>query len=225
MTSCYTIVNRLGGVKVTDKMQIKKSLWRLQKVKTWQLIILLVLMSFVAATFLRLNNIGMVQRRTAVLAADEAGDSEIIQNRLYDLQRYVSDHMNTDLDKGVYLETSYKKAVQAAYETASNDNNPNGNIYKKAQQVCAPQFTHWSMEYIRCTTGELAKYPAASNLVGAIKLPNVNTYKYDFVSPLWSADFAGWSVLICVVILLMIFVRLTSVALLKILLRHRYKSI
>lgn len=225
MTSCYTVINRLGGVKVADKKQIHKSLWRLQKVKTWQLIILLVLMSFVAATFLRLNNIGMVQRRTAVLAADEAGEPEIIQNRLYDLQRYVADHMNTDLDKGVYLETSYKKAVQTAYESATNDNNPNGNIYKKAQQVCAPQFTHWSLEYIHCTTGELAKYPAANTLVDSIQLPNANTYKYDFVSPLWSPDFAGWSVLLCVVILLMIFVRLTSVALLKIMVRHRYKSI
>lgn len=196
----------------------------MQRVKTWQLIILLILASFLAATFLRLNNIGMIERRTAVLSADDAGDSDATVNRLYDLQRYVSAHMNTDMGKGVYLDASYKRDVQAAYDRASADSNPNGNIYKKAQDVCAPKFTHWSAAYVQCTTSELAKYPAASELVNAVSLPRADNYLHVFASPLWSPDFAGWSVLVCVALLLMIIARFVSLIILRIILHYHYKS-
>lgn len=209
---------------MADKRRVKRNIKELQRIKTWQLIILFILACFVAATFLRLNNIGMIERRTAVLTADEVGDSEATINRLYDLQRYVSAHMNTDMGKGLYLETSYKRDVQSAYDKASQDSNPNGNIYKKAQEVCAPQFTRYSYAYLQCTTGELAKYPAASNLVNAVQLPRADTYLHVFVSPLWSPDFAGWSVAVCLVIALMIAVRLLGLAVLRIILHQHYKS-
>lgn len=210
---------------MAEKKNIRRNLRRLQKIKTWQLIALLIPVGFVAATFLRLNNIGMVQRREAVLAADSAGNDEITKNRLYDLQRFISDHMNTDIGKGIYLETAYRRDVQTAYENASQSNNPNGNIYEKVQQICAPQFTHWSQAYIQCTTNELAKYPAAADLVSAVNLPRADAYLHSFISPVWSPDFAGWSLLICVVILVMIITRLAAVGLLKLLLRHHYKNI
>jgi len=210
---------------VADKRRIKRNIKELQRIKTWQLIILLILASFVAATFLRLNNIGMVERRTAVVTADEAGNSQVTINRLYDLQRFVSAHMNTDMGKGLYLETSYKRDDQAAVDRASQDSNPNGNIYKKAQEVCAPQFTRYSYAYLQCTTGELAKYPAASGLVESAKRPNPDSYLHVFASPLWSPDFAGWSVVVCLVITLIIIVRLLSLAALRIILHQHYKSV
>jgi hypothetical protein len=182
-------------------------------------------MTFVATTFLRLNNIGMVERRTAVVDADNVGDNSAIQNSLYDLQRYVTSHMNTDMGKGVYLEATYKRDVQAAYTAASDDNNPNGNIYKKAQDVCAPKFTSYSYAYLQCTLNELSKYPASSNLISSVNLPQANMYLHVFVSPLWSPDFAGWSVLVCIAILTMIIARLIGVGILKLLLRNHYKSI
>lgn len=181
--------------------------------------------AFLAATFLRLNNIGMIERRTAVTNADADGNSETTITRLYDLQRYVSAHMNTDMGKGLYLEASYKRDVQKSYNTASSDVNPNGNIYKKAQEVCAPRFTRWSPAYVQCTSSELAKYPAATNLVDAAKLPRADTYLHVFISPLWSPDFAGWSVLVCIALILMILARVISVIILRIILRHRYKVV
>ncbi|MEI7689470.1 MAG: hypothetical protein WCI79_00695 [Candidatus Saccharibacteria bacterium] len=209
---------------MTDRKQMKRNIRQLQRIKTWQLLVLLVLVGFVVATFLRLNNIGMVQRREAVASADLAGDNEITQTRLFDLQRYVSAHMNTDMGKGIYLEEGYKRDVQNAYNRAAADTNPNGNIYKKAQDVCAPQFSSWSYAYIQCTTDELAKYPASSNL-DSVKLPQADAYLHVFVSPLWSPDFAGWSVLVFGVIALMIIVRFASIGLLKLLLRRHYKNI
>jgi hypothetical protein len=192
-------------------------------VKTWQLIILLIMAAFLSATFLRLNNIGMIERRTAVITADDAGNAETTITRLYDLQRYVSAHMNTDMGKGLYLEASYKRDVQTAYNKASSDTNPNGNIYKKVQEVCAPRFTRWSLAYVQCTSSELAKYPAATNLVSDVQLPKADAYLHVFISPLWSPDFAGWSVLVCIALILMILARITSVIILRIILHHHYK--
>ena len=69
----------------TDKKQVRRSIHQLQAVKTWQLLVLLTMSILVSATFLRLNNIGMVERRDAVVSADKTGNLEDIQNRLYDL--------------------------------------------------------------------------------------------------------------------------------------------
>ena len=202
---------------MVDKKRVKRGLKQIQRIQTWQLVLLLIISLFVSATFLRLNNIGMIERREAVLSSDKVGDSAITQERLFKLQQYVTAHMNADMGKGIYLEGSYRRDVQIAYDKASSSN----NIYKKAQEVCAPQFTSWSQAYVQCTIGELAKYPATEALV----LPRADTYLHVFVSPLISFDFAGFSVLICIVILTMIIVRLVSVTVLKLLLRQHYKSI
>jgi len=191
---------------------------QLQHVKTWQLVILLVLFGFVAATFLRLNNIGMVQRRDAVLAADKNGDEAVIQERLYDLQRYVTAHMNADMGS-IYLENQYKRDSQAVIDQAGNDGNPNGNIYKKAQEVCAPKFTHYSQAYLQCTVDYLSQFAPADNPASTVTLPRADAYRYSYVSPLWSSDFAGLSVLICLFIILTIIARLLGVAILRTMLK------
>lgn len=167
----------------------------------------------------------MVERRTAVINADKAGDETQTIQRLYDLQQYVSSHMNTDLGKGVYLESTYQKDSQEVLNNASSDQNPNGNIYKKAQEVCAPRFSHYSTAYLQCTTSELAKYPAASNLIQNVKLPSASAYLHDYESPFWSADFAGWSLVVCAVLVLMIVARLISLGVLKLLLSRHYRSV
>lgn len=206
-----------------DKKQVSQNIKKLERVKTWQLVVLLVFAVFITASLLRLNNIGMVERRAAVLSADREGDNEVTKRRLYDLQRYVTSHMNANMDKGVYLEASYGRDTQAAYTRAA-ESNSNGNIYKKAQEVCAPQFISYSVAYLSCVTAELGKYPAADSLAKSVVLPRADSYRHVFVSPLWSPDFAGWAVIICIVILTMILVRLTTVSILKIILHYRYKS-
>lgn len=210
---------------MADKKQAKRSIKQLQRIKTWQLVVLLVLSSFVSATFLRLNNIGMIERRDAVLSADETGNVETTTSRLYDLQRYVSAHMNADMSGGVYLEASYKRDSKTAYDRASDDTNSNGNIYKKAQAVCAPKFSYYSYAYLQCTTDELAKYPASSNLIDSVNLPRADSYKHVFVSPVWSPDFAGWSVLVSLAIALMIVVRFIAMLILRAVLKRHYRDL
>lgn len=210
---------------MADNSRVKQGIKDLQRVKTWQLIILLIIVGFVAATFLRLNNIGMVQRREAVISADKEGNDEVVINRLYDLQRYVAKHMNTDLGRGVYLENAYNRDLQEWQESQYGDANPNGNIYKKAQEVCAPQFSTYSYAYLQCTTNELAKYPAAADPADGSGKPRQETYIHAFSSPVWSPDFAGWAVLVCGVIVLLIIIRLVSALVLQLMLRRHYKRI
>jgi len=210
---------------VSDKAKIRHSIKDLQRIKTWQLIILLIIVGFVAATFLRLNNIGMIQRRDAVISADKAGDEEATINRLYDLQRYVSAHMNTNLGTGVVLDYAYSRDLEAWQQSQYGDANPNGNIYKKAQDVCAPKFNHYSYAYLQCTTNELARYPAASVDIDTAGKPIQATYVHMYTSPVWSSDFAGWSVLIFLFIIALIVIRFVSLGVLHLMLRRRYKQL
>jgi hypothetical protein len=208
---------------LADKRKVRRSIRQLQYLKTWQLVIVLILAGFVAATFLRLNNIGMAQRRDAVLTADKTGDGNAIQGRLYDLQRYVSSHMNADMGS-IYLEDQYKRDSQQVIDAASADGNANGNIYKKAQEVCAPRFTHYSQAYLQCTVDYLSQYTPASDPASKVNLPKADAYRYSFVSPLWSPDFAGFTVLICLLILLMIIGRLLGLMVLRAMLKIRNRE-
>lgn len=209
---------------MTNKRQVRRDIWQLQRIKTWQLVVLLIIAGLIAATFLRLNNIGMVERRDAVLAADEHGSSDDIKNRLYDLQRHASAHMNSSTGQ-FYLEKQYKRDSQKAIDSASGANDVNGNVYKKASDVCDGQFAYYSTAYLQCFLGVVNKYPAGSDRPATVELPPSDLYRHEFLSPSWSPDFAGWSLVVCVVIALLILLRQLLLLTLKLMLRRRYRSI
>jgi hypothetical protein len=209
---------------VADKRRVKKGIKRLQRIKTWQLFVLFLLVALIAATFLRLDNIGMDQRRKAVLTADKSGDATAIQSRLYDLQRYVTGHMNATTGP-FYLENEYKREAQRRVDAAKSYANPNGNIYAKAEAVCKPQFTVWSEAYVQCFADQLAKYPPSPDPAANVTLPDVSIYRYSFDSPFWTPGFAGWSIMLCIAILVMIIARLIGIAVLRLLLKRHYRGI
>ena len=70
--------------------QIKQKLGKLKfrKIKTWQLLILLVPLLFIDATLLRIDHVRMADLRTAVLDADAAEDDTAISENLAALQDY-----------------------------------------------------------------------------------------------------------------------------------------
>lgn len=209
---------------MADKRQVRRSIKQLQRIKTWQLLVLLLICAFVAATFLRLNNIGMVQRRDAVLAADKSGELEVMTSRLYDLQRYSAAHMNASTGP-FYLEEQYKRDVQKQVAAASVDTNPYGNINATVDALCRSRFSSYSQAWVQCFAEELGKYPAAPNPADKATLPSTDLYRYSFSSPHWSADFAGWSVVACVAIMVMIGARLLSLGILRLMLKKHYRGI
>lgn len=216
---------------MTDTRATKAKIRRLEQVRTWQLLVLLLLAGFVSATFLRLNNIGMIERRNAVIVADKEGDVTALQQRLYDLQRYVSSHMNADSGK-IALDHSYKRAYEDALkkftETAAEKSN--NDTVTKVRQVCdekarAGGFGHfWTQadpRYVNCINEEWAKYPAASVADLHFTPPNTDPYYHAFLSPLWTADFAGWSLVVAGIIMLLILLRLSMIGILRYILWHQ----
>ena len=212
-----------------NKQSIRHWLQRLKRVKTWQLIVVLLLVALVATTLLRMNNLGMVERRNAVLQADEKGDKETIRSSLVELQRYISGHMNTDLNGGLYLSHSYERDRAVALEAAGNVSNPNSAIYQQASVECRSRFqggvASFRNDYVQCVIEKVGSLSSAQDPTAGIKLPLAGNYRYDFAAPTWAPDLAGLAVALAALIIGVILARLVSLVILHLLLRRRYNSV
>lgn len=211
-----------------DKRTLQRTLARLKRVKTWQLVIILLLMSLVAATLLRMNNLGMVERREAVIVADEKGDKAAIKTALVELQAYVTSHMNTDLGNGVYLVKTYERDRAAALRAAENTDNPNAEAYQQASLDCRSRFQggveSFRNDYVQCVIERVSALEGQDD-PPSLRLPKADTYRYDFVSPLISLDAAGIAVLTCLFITSVILLRLITLAVIRLLLRRHYHGV
>ena len=216
-----------------DKKKTKFRIKRLSQIKTWQLVILLIMSGFISATFLRLNNVGMVERRESVEHADKAGDIVNLQQRLYDLQRYVSTHMNADPGK-IALDHTYKQMYDRKLKEFEEEikNQSNNDTVSKVRAVCDARArqggygratTQADPRYVSCINEEWEKYPAAKVANLQFEAPSTEPYYHTFVSPIWSADYAGWSLLVTIFIAMIIVMRLVVLGMLKLMLRRRNK--
>lgn len=219
----------MGG-KISN--QIKKSLHQARHLKTWQLLLILILLLFVTATLLRLDHLQMSSLRAAVLQADESGDEAAIRAALNNLKDFTESHtvVNVVEKNGVekitfgsgpiYLEHLYQKQAAEALEkaeqelAATSSSNPNGNIFAKAMEVCKPQAIangwRWTDEaYLNCMTGEISQYPSSDDLQDtyAAQLPSTALYRYDFASPVWTFSLSGLFILLDLIISVVIFIR------------------
>lgn len=208
----------------------KRGRIKFHKVKTWQLLVVLIPLFFVDATLLRFDHIRMTELRDAVMVADEVEDEEGVLKGLEELKDFVFNNIviNVVDDNGdqkvtfgtgpFYLEHMYIRAANAALEEAeaklTADGNPNGNIYEMASEVCKPQAiaNGWSWNdanYINCMTGEIQKYPAADELQDQIvaNLPSTELYRKNYASPVWAPSFTGFMILVTLVIIVVIFIR------------------
>ena len=212
----------------TDKKALHHRLTQLRHIKTWQLLIILIFSMLISASLLRLNNLNMVEYRNAVAAADEKGDKAVTKQKLLELQNYVTNHMNTSLGQGIYLEASFERDRAAAIEAASNTTNPASEVYKQASVECRSRFQggaeSYRNDYVKCVQERVASLGSAEEIASA-SLPMAENYHYNFLSPQFSFDFAGLSVAFCVLIVLVIFSRWIVLIVLRLLLKHRFKSV
>lgn len=208
----------------------KRGRIKFHKIKTWQLLVMLVPLLFVDATLMRLDHIRMTELRDAVMEADAAEDDQAIADGLEKLKDFVFSNIviNVVDDNGAqkvtfgtgpfYLEHQYIRAANAALEAAeqqmSADTNPNGNVYQMASDVCRPLAiaNGWSWNdanYINCMTGEIQKYPAADNLQDQIaaNLPSTELYRHNYASPVWAPSLTGFMILVTLVVIVVIFIR------------------
>lgn len=206
--------------------RLRRRLKRFQAVKTWQLVVILLLSTLVTATFFRLNSLNMAELRRAVVAADEKGDPAAIRTAIEALGAYVTAHMNTSLGDGFYLTSSYERAREAAVQAAADTANPDSAAYQQASVECQSASARAPYGgYVACVLARVKELGSSSTLVSELQLPRVELYKVNFVSPLWSLDPAGISVAISALILLIIIARITGVIILKLLLKRRFRTI
>lgn len=207
--------------------RVRQRLKHLKAIKTWQLVVLLLLSLLITATFFRLNSLTMSELRRAVIAADEKGDSAALHTATGALGSYVTAHMNTSLGDGFYLTASYERAREAAVQAAADTANPDSALYQQASVECqsASVRAAYGGLYVPCVLAKVKELGSSTTLTAELQLPRPELYKIDFVSPLWSPDGAGISVAISALILLMIIARITGVVVLKLLLKTRFKTI
>jgi hypothetical protein len=155
-----------------------------------------ILSGVVCLVALRANNEHMLQLRTQLYQADQTNDD--VQGALHKLQNYVVSHMNTNLstgNSGVYppiqLQGTYDRLIQARGAALQQQNS---QIYTDAQHYCEQQN---SVDF----SGH-NRVPCIEQYVQnhGVKLPTIqdSLYKFDFISPRWSPDLAGWSLVVCV---------------------------
>jgi hypothetical protein len=173
---------------------------KVRMVSPWYFIATAAISGTVGVIALRANNLEMARLRDAVYQADKKGSH--ITEALQKLQVYVSAHMNTSLSAGpnapyppIQLQYTYDRAVQEAGNAASA---ANAHVYTDAQHYCEQTIPNgFSGSYrISCVQTYIDQH--------GVRLPTIpdGMYKFDFLSPVWSPDVAGWSVLITVLLLL-----------------------
>ena len=187
------------------------------KIRTWQLLVVLIPLLFIDATLLRQDHIRMTELRDAVIKADEEEDDEKIASSLSELRDFVSSHMviNVVDENGAqkvmfgtgpfYLEHQYIRAANKALEEAeasmTGDNNPYGNVYGEAGAICKERALQngWAWNnpnFINCMLEEINKYPSAAELHG-----------HNYASPVWAPSLTGFFVLLTVITIVVIFIR------------------
>jgi hypothetical protein len=222
------------------KNHIKQFLKKLTHIKTWQLLLILIPLLFITATLLRFDHLGMTTRLSAVLAADEKGDDAAIATALSDLKSFTFTHITINIiEKNgtqslifgtgpFYLQQQYIKKATAELEKAksalSDDANPNGNVFQKATDVCDPLAKQYrwgySKPYFDCILTELDKYPASTAIVDFQQalIPPTALYRHDYASPIWYPTLAGFSILLSLILIVVIFTRLLIYTALRIIL-------
>lgn len=180
-------------------------IWRkLRPVSYWYFFGLFVFFAVIGVWGLRQNNLRAIELRDKVAAVDkENGD---VEAALRELRAHVYGHMNANLASGtgiqhpIQLKYRYERLVKA--EKARVDK-ANKNIYTKAQRHCERKYPASSSGGPRVPC--IAQY-VTKNGEKQKSIPD-DLYKFDFVSPLWSPDLAGISIVLSGIFLLLFLIR------------------
>ena len=142
----------------------------------------------------------MIKLRAAVFSADKAGGDT--ETALKNLREFVYAHMNTNLDSGssvkppIQLKYQYERLVAA--EKARVDA-ANTQVYTDAQTYCQALYpsSFSGGPRVPCITDYVTSHGTQAQ-----PIPD-GLYKFDFVSPTWTPDLAGWSIVVTVVLALL----------------------
>jgi hypothetical protein len=165
---------------------------RIKLFSPWYLLALALIFGAISVYSLRQNNLTMVRLRDQVFAVDKAGGN--VEKALKELREHIYAHMNTNLSSGsnvkppIQLKYTYDRLMQAQNKTVSTE-----QIYTDAQKHCEALYpgSFSGGPRVPC----IQQYVASHSQAPQKTIPD-SLYKFDFVSPTWTPDLAGWSMLI-----------------------------
>jgi hypothetical protein len=169
---------------------------KIRAVSYWYFLIAFIVSGLVFVFAYRHNNLEMIRLRDAVFVADEQNGD--VEKALQELRKYVHGHMHTQLAVG---ETAIRPPVQLKYRyerllAAEKDrvSKANASIYTAAQAECERRFPAGlsGSGRIPCIQEYVASHGTKEQ-----PIPK-ELYQFDFVSPVWSPDLAGWSLVITI---------------------------
>jgi hypothetical protein len=184
--------------------------WRqLRHVHTSYFLVLTIVFATISVFALRNNNVTALKLRDHVLAVDQQNGD--IETALRQLRGYIYGHMNTDLatSTSVYppiqLKYRYDRLEQAEADrvAAANTN----TVYNDAQTYCErtqPQ-SFYGAGRLGCIQSYIDTHPGGP-VATANPIPD-SLYKFDFASPTWSPDLAGWSLVLAALFGLLFIIR------------------
>jgi hypothetical protein len=163
------------------------------------LIPLLIISGITCVLALRNNNHNMVELRNELYIADKNGGN--VPKALNNLRAYVHGHMNTDLSSGgnaikppIQLKYTYERLQAAEQKRVERINE---KVYTDAKNLCEARYPVGAGLPVRasCVQEYVTKHGVKANAVPAA------LYQFDFLSPSWSPDLAGWSLVATIVLL------------------------
>ncbi len=181
-------------------------LWvKLRPVSYWYFLIVFIVAGLIAISALRQNNLEMVRLREAVHTADESGEG--VEEALQTLRKHVYSHMNTDLTSGdnaihppIQLAKTYERLVAGERARVATTNE---KVSADAVRICEARFPAGQIQArAQCVQEYITQNSATERQVVPKEL-----YQYDFVSPFWSPDLAGWSILVSAVFFMLFILR------------------
>lgn len=178
-----------------DKRKLHHQYTKIRGFKPWPLLLASLIFLGIGIYGLRQNNFKMIELREAVIQADENNGD--VEGALKNLRSFVHGHMNTNLSSGefaikppIQLKNRYEKLAQAEAERTKELNK---DVQKKAEEICGQR--HPGAGFNSPRVACIAEYMRL-NAQHESEVPS-ELYKFDFVSPRWSPDLAGISLLLC----------------------------
>ncbi|HTE58677.1 MAG TPA: hypothetical protein VK694_08130 [Verrucomicrobiae bacterium] len=192
---------------VASKRHLHHWLVRLRPYGVGYFVAAFLVLGVVALFALRQNNLGAVRLRDQLLEVDKQnGDVEAALGKL---REYMYSHMNAQLsnDTGIYppiqLKYTYERLSAAEKQRVQTANQ---KIYNDAQKTCealVPNGLSGSgripciQQYVDTKGQKEQSVPDA-------------LYKFDFVSPAWSPDLAGFLVVLAFMALILLIARIAA---------------
>lgn len=146
----------------------------------------------------------MTQLRSTVYRADQQNGNVV--GTLQALRAYVGSHMNTSLasNDGVYppiqLKFTYARLQQAEQDRVDTTNS---QVYTDAQHTCEALYpsSFSGGPRVPCIEQYVKDHGTSARTI-----PDA-MYKFDFASPRWSPDLAGWMLVLASVFLVLAVLR------------------